>query len=108
MQDFHRAAAAHVAELTELRASLAEQTALVSELEDELAAAEARAASAGGETAALRQTAKTLEEADRTRRARLAELEGKLLRLEHERKARPDRRRPTISACARSRPSGIA
>jgi len=50
-------------------------------------AAEARAASAGGETTTLRQTAKTLEEADRSRRARLAELEGKLLRFEHERKA---------------------
>ncbi len=86
LEEFHRASAAHIAELTELKASLAEQTALVSELEDQLAAAEARAASAGGETAALRQTAKTLEEADRTRRARLAELEGKLLRLEHERK----------------------
>ena len=35
----------------------------------------------------MRKTAKDLEEADRTRRARLAELEGKLLRLEHERKA---------------------
>ncbi|HVV15773.1 MAG TPA: hypothetical protein VHH90_01115, partial [Polyangia bacterium] len=87
LEEFHRAAAAHVAEVTELKASLAEQTALVAELEDELAAAEARAASAGGETATLRQTAKTLEEADRSRRARLAELEGKLLRFEHERKA---------------------
>jgi hypothetical protein len=87
IQEFHRAAAAHVAELTELKASLAEQTALVSELEDALALAESRAASAGGEAATLRQTAKTLEEADRSRRARLAELEGKLLRLEHERKA---------------------
>lgn len=87
MEEFHRAAAAHVAEVTELKASLAEQTALVSELEDQLAAAEARAANAGGESTALRQTAKTLEEADRSRRARLAELEGKLLRFEHERKA---------------------
>jgi len=87
LEDFHRATAAHVAEVTELRASLAEQTALVTELEDQLAAAETRAASAGGETTTLRQTAKTLEEADRSRRARLAELEGKLLRFEHERKA---------------------
>jgi DNA repair exonuclease SbcCD ATPase subunit len=87
IEEFHRAAAAHVLELTELKASLAEQTALVAELEDALAVAEARAASAGGETANLRQTAKTLEESDRSRRARLAELEGKLLRLEHERKA---------------------
>jgi len=87
LEDFHRATATHIAEVTELKASLAEQTALVAELEDELAAAEARAASAGGETTTLRQTAKTLEEADRSRRARLAELEGKLLRFEHERKA---------------------
>ncbi|HXJ22551.1 MAG TPA: hypothetical protein VMT03_20200 [Polyangia bacterium] len=86
-EEFHRAATAHVSELTDLKASLAEQTALVSELEDALAAAESRAASAGGETATLRQTAKALEEADRSRRARLAELEGKLLRLEHERRA---------------------
>jgi hypothetical protein len=87
IEEFHRAAAVHVTELTDLKASLAEQTALVSELEDALADAEARATSAGGETAALRQTAKTLEESDRSRRARLAELEGKLLRLEHERRA---------------------
>ncbi len=87
LEEFNRAAALHVAEITELRASLAEQTALVAELEDELSAAESRASTAGGETTTLRQTAKTLEEADRSRRARLAELEGKLLRLEHERKA---------------------
>lgn len=87
LEDFHGAASAHIAEVTELKASLAEQTALVAELEDQLAAAEARAASSGGETTTLRQTAKTLEEADRSRRARLAELEGKLLRFEHERKA---------------------
>lgn len=87
IEEFHRAASAHVTELTELKASLAEQTALVAELEDALAVAEARATSAGGETANLRQTAKALEESDRSRRARLAELEGKLLRLEHERKA---------------------
>ena len=87
LEEFHRASAAHVGELTELKASVSEQTALVSELEDTLAAAEARAASSGAEATTLRKTAKDLEEADRSRRARLAELEGKLLRLEHERKA---------------------
>jgi hypothetical protein len=87
LEEFHRASAAHVGELTELKASVSEQTALVSELEDTLAAAEARAASSGAEATTLRKTAKDLEEADRARRARLAELEGKLLRLEHERKA---------------------
>jgi hypothetical protein len=87
LEEFHRASTAHVGELTELKASVSEQTALVSELEDTLAAAEARAATSGAEATTLRKTAKDLEEADRTRRARLAELEGKLLRLEHERKA---------------------
>ena len=87
LEGFHQAAAAHIGELTELKASVAEQAALVAELEDALAAAEARAASATAEVAGLKKTAKDLEEADRSRRSRLAELEGKLLRLEHERKA---------------------
>jgi chromosome segregation ATPase len=87
LEEFHRASTAHVDELTELKASVSEQTALVSELEDTLAAAETRAATSSAEATTLRKTAKDLEEADRTRRARLAELEGKLLRLEHERKA---------------------
>jgi chromosome segregation ATPase len=65
---------------------VSEQMALITELEDAVAAAEKRATSAGGDAAALRKTAKDLEEADRSRRSRLAELEGKLLRLEHERK----------------------
>ena len=87
LEGFHRAAAAHVDELTELRASVAEQAALVAELEDAVATAEAKSTTATTEAATLRKTAKDLEEADRSRRTRLAELEGKLLRLEHERKA---------------------
>ncbi|HEY4392772.1 MAG TPA: hypothetical protein VGP64_01865 [Polyangia bacterium] len=87
LEDFHRASTAHVDELTELKASVSEQSALVAELEDTLAAAESRATAAGAEATTLRRTAKDLEEADRSRRARLAELEGKLLRLEHERKS---------------------
>jgi chromosome segregation ATPase len=87
LEGFHRAAAAHVGELTELKASVAEQSALVVELEDALAAAEGRATTASAEATTLRKTAKDLEEADRSRRSRLAELEGKLLRLEHERRA---------------------
>jgi chromosome segregation ATPase len=85
--EFHRAAAAHVQELTELKAAVGEQSALVAELEDALAAAEVRAVTAEAEATAARKTAKDMEEADRSRRSRLAELEGKLLRLEHERKA---------------------
>ena len=93
LEEFHRAAAAHVDELTELKASVAEQSALVAELEDAVRRAEARAAAASADATTLRKTAKDLEEADRSRRSRLAELEGKLLRLEHERKAAPPPRR---------------
>src|SRR5262249_58843598 len=89
LDEFHRAAAAHVGEITELRASVAEQSALVAELEDAVAAAEARAAAADADIVTARKTAKDLEEADRSRRSRLAELEGKLLRFEHERKSAP-------------------
>jgi len=84
--EFQKAAAAHIGELTELKASVAEQSALVAELEDAVQMAEARAAAADADASTLRRTAKDLEEADRSRRSRLAELEGKLLRFEHERK----------------------
>ncbi|HVZ73989.1 MAG TPA: hypothetical protein VHJ20_16530 [Polyangia bacterium] len=85
-EDFQRAAGVHVDEVASLRASLAEQTALVAELEDGLRNAEATAEAATAEAATLRKNAKGLEESDRARRTRLAELEGKLLRLEHEKK----------------------
>ena len=85
LDEFHKAAAVHVDEVTQLKASVSEQAALVAELEDALQVAEARATTAAADAAALRGTAKDLEEADRSRRSRLAELEGKLLRLEHER-----------------------
>jgi chromosome segregation ATPase len=87
LDEFHRAAATHVAEVRRLQASVAEQASLVAELEEGLEAAEARAASAAVDSATVRRNAKELEEADRARRSRLAELEGKLLRLEHEKKA---------------------
>src|SRR5450432_777204 len=85
-EEFHKAAGTHVAEITELRASVAEQSALVAELEDAVRVAEAAAEAATADAATLRKSSKGLEEADRTRRTRLAELEGKLLRLEHEKK----------------------
>jgi SAM-dependent methyltransferase len=86
MEEFHRAAGAHVDEVTSLRAAVSEQTALVAELEDAVRVAEAAAEAATADAASLRKNSKGLEEADRARRTRLAELEGKLLRLEHERK----------------------
>jgi chromosome segregation ATPase len=94
LDQFHKAASAHVDEITELRSSVAEQSALVAELEDAVKAAEARAAASDADATTLRRTAKDLEEADRSRRSRLAELEGKLLRFEHERKSA----RPTTAA----------
>jgi predicted nucleic acid-binding Zn-ribbon protein len=80
-------AATHVDEVTRLQGSVNEQSALVTELEESLRAAETRATTAANDAATLRKNARELEEADRARRSRLAELEGKLLRLEHEKKA---------------------
>jgi SAM-dependent methyltransferase len=85
IEEFHRGAAAHANEIQQLQSSVAEQAALVAELEDAVRTAEARAVAADREAATLRRNAKELEEADRARRGRLAELEGKLLRLERER-----------------------
>jgi SAM-dependent methyltransferase/predicted nucleic acid-binding Zn-ribbon protein len=87
VEEFHRAAATHIDEVTRLQGSVNEQAALVAELEDSLRAAEGRATAAANDAATLRKNARELEEADRARRSRLAELEGKLLRLEHEKKA---------------------
>jgi chromosome segregation ATPase len=86
VEEFHRAAGAHVDEVTALRAQVAEQAALVAELEESVRAADAAATAATAEAATLRKNSKGLEEADRARRTRLAELEGKLIRLEHEKK----------------------
>ena len=85
IEEFHRAAAAHMSEVSRLQASVQEHAALVAELEDGLRLAEARAAAADKEATTLRRNAKELEEADRARRGRLSELEGKLLRIERER-----------------------
>jgi SAM-dependent methyltransferase len=103
LAEFHRAAGAHVDEVTELRAAVAEQSALVAELEDAVAQAEGRATTAVAEAATLRKSAKALEDADRTRRTRLAELEGKLLRLEHERAAAAARGVPAANGEAERR-----
>ena len=84
IEEFHRAGAAHVTEVNRLQAAVEEHAALVSELEDALRLSDARAAAADKEAIALRRNAKELEEADRARRGRLSELEGKLLRIERE------------------------
>jgi chromosome segregation ATPase/predicted nicotinamide N-methyase len=88
LEEFQRAAAAHLDEVGRLRDALNEQSSLVAELEEDLATAEKRLADALEESARLRRSLAEVEEADRQRRSRLAELEGVMLRLEH--KARAD------------------
>ncbi|HVU50710.1 MAG TPA: methyltransferase domain-containing protein, partial [Polyangia bacterium] len=98
VEDFHRAAGAHVDEATALRAQVAEQAALVAELEESVRVADAAAAAAAAEAATLRKNSKGFEEADRARRTRLAELEGKLIRLEHEKKQAAAAASPAVGA----------
>ncbi|HJX65980.1 MAG TPA: methyltransferase domain-containing protein [Polyangia bacterium] len=83
LDEFQRAAAAHLDEAGRLRDALNEQSSLVAELEEDLATAEKRLADGLDESARLRQSLAEVEEADRQRRSRLAELEGVMLRLEH-------------------------
>ena len=83
LDEFQRAAAAHLDEMGRLRDALNEQSSLVAELEEDLATAEKRLADALDESARLRRSLAEVEEADRLRRSRLAELEGVMLRLQH-------------------------
>ena len=91
IEEFQRAAAAHLDEVGRLRDALNEQSSLVAELEEDLATAEKRLADALDEVARLRQALAEIEEADRQRRSRLAELEGLMLRLEHRDAEQPKR-----------------
>lgn len=84
LQEFRHAAAVHIQEVDRLRGAVAEQAAHVSELEDALGEAEARAGAAAREAEAMRSALAQAQEADRARRSRLAELEGTLLRMRHE------------------------
>jgi chromosome segregation ATPase len=74
----------HLQEVNRLREALGEQSTLVAELEDALAAKEARLAVLESEAATLRRHTAEIEEADRARRSRLAEVEGTLLRLQRQ------------------------
>lgn len=98
LDEFQRAAAAHLDEVGRLRDALAEQSSLVAELEDDLAAAEKRLADALDEAARLHQALAEVEEADRQRRSRLAELEGVMLRIEHSDDEQPKRRIADLEA----------
>jgi SAM-dependent methyltransferase len=81
IDQYRMAATAHLQEVNRLREALAEQSTLVNELEDALAGASRRAQTAEGELTRVRQHTSEVEQADRVRRSRLAEVEGTLLRL---------------------------
>ena len=83
IEDFRRAAAAHVEEVNRLRDAANEQASLVTELEEALAESEKQLAGHTAEVARLHKSLSEIENADRVRRSRLAELEGLMLRAEH-------------------------
>lgn len=84
LEEYQRAARAHLDDTGRLRAAVAEQETLVAELQDELAVADERRLTAERDAARLRRSLTEAEDADRARRSRLAELEGTLLRLQRE------------------------
>lgn len=83
LEEFQKAAAAHLDEVGRLRDALNEQSSLVAELEEDLATAEKRLNDTLEESAQLRRSLAEVEEADRQRRSRLSELEGLMLRMGH-------------------------
>jgi SAM-dependent methyltransferase len=84
LEEYRRAATAHLDEVARLRDALGEQSAAVVELEESVAQAEKRLQVAEQDNERLRRLAAETEEADRHRRSRLAELEGTLLRLQRQ------------------------
>lgn len=82
LEEFQRAATAHLDEVAHLRDALNEQSSLVVELEEDLAKAEKQLAECQHEGTRLRQSMLDAEQADRERRSRLAELEGQMMRLQ--------------------------
>jgi SAM-dependent methyltransferase len=83
IEEFRRAAAAHVDEVNRLRDAANEQASLVTELEDELRQCEKRLAEKVAEAAQFQKMLGEVEDAERVRRSRLSELEGLMLRAEH-------------------------
>jgi septal ring factor EnvC (AmiA/AmiB activator) len=84
LEEYRRAATAHLDEVARLRDALGEQSAAVVELEESLAQAEKKLQAAEQDNERLRRLAAETEDADRQRRSRLAELEGTLLRLQRQ------------------------
>jgi chromosome segregation ATPase len=101
LEEFRRAAIAHVDDTARLRSAVAEQETLVAELEESLESSEDRRTVAEREADRLRRALAEAEDADRARRSRLAELEGRLLRLQRETamaQAREQSREPDSAA----------
>lgn len=90
IDDFKKAAALHLEELGRLRDASHEQASRVTELEDELTESNRRLTAAMAEAEQARKALAEMEESDRHRRARLAELEGRMLRVEYTEAARAE------------------
>jgi SAM-dependent methyltransferase len=97
IEDFRRAAAAHVDEVNRLRDVANEQASLVTELEEALAESEKQLAYHTAEVARLQEALSEIEDADRVRRSRLAELEGLMLRAEHDSAKQAESRRQDLA-----------
>jgi len=82
IDDFRRAAAVHLEEVSRLRDAANEQASLVTELEEALAASEKQLAGCTAQVKQLEKSLAEMEAADLSRRSRLAELEGRMLRAE--------------------------
>ena len=82
IEDFRRAAAAHLEEVSRLRDASNEQASLVTELEEALAASEKQLATCSAQVKQVEKSLAEMEAADLSRRSRLAELEGRMLRAE--------------------------
>jgi chromosome segregation ATPase len=108
IEEFRRAAAAHVDEVNRLRDAANEQASLVTELEDELRATERYLGAANAEVVQLRAALAGVEEADRGRRSRLAELEGLMLRAEHTAAAENESRQRELAELAVLRARGAS
>ncbi|HEY0706453.1 MAG TPA: hypothetical protein VGG33_06645 [Polyangia bacterium] len=109
LEQYRQAAAAHLEEVGRLREALAEHATLVAELEDGIASSAAKQAAAEQETERLRRHVSEVEEADRARRSRLAEVEGTLLRLQRQTAlASAARAEASVSAPVVSAPAAAA
>jgi SAM-dependent methyltransferase len=82
LEDFRRAAAAHLEEVSRLRDASNEQASLVTELEEALSASEKQLVGCSAQVKQLEKALAEMEAADLSRRSRLAELEGRMLRAE--------------------------